>query len=116
MRIGVINAGVVLFFIRIVVRAMLGVADLPKIVLVFISFLVGGQGEEFLALIVGNDVNDVLIDPALVLCRELGLFGGGGKVQSAKKRGPTAKAVRSIFLFSTILQKKRRSKTSLSGP
>ena len=65
---------------------MLGVADLPEIFDELLALVVGGQGQESLAFLIRDDVDHVLVKPALVLFGELGFRRGGENRQGAKER------------------------------
>ena len=106
MRVGVRDARVVLFLVWVGSEPCRGLRIAQKFSMYFSRSIVGGQAEEFLAFLVGDDVDDVLVQPPLVLLGELGLLGGGGEVQGAEE-AITAKAVRCMLLFSIFLQKEK---------
>src|SRR5260370_863855 len=67
---GVLDAGVMLFFIRIRFRAAPWIADRPEIVYELIARGIVRQSEESLTFVFRNDVHDVFLDPRRVFFRE----------------------------------------------
>ncbi len=109
MRRRIIYARVVFVLIRIVLRAVLGVANRPKIVDVLLARLVGVQRNKLLALLIRDDVNDVPVEPALILFRQLGFLRGRGELQAAEKRNQGEDGAVHIPIVYLPSQRKRRS-------
>ena len=76
---------VVLIFVRIGIRAVLWVADLPEIFDELLALIVGVQRQESLAFFIRDDVDHVLVQPAFVLFGELGFLGVRHKRAGSKK-------------------------------
>ena len=64
--VGVGDAAVVLFLVLVFLRVRRGIAAQPELLDELLALLVGGQALEGLALFVGDDVDDVFVQPLAV--------------------------------------------------